>query len=214
MSVPPASERPRGQWLRPIVWLLAAAVLLTLLFVGIRLARTGVSLASFTRGQPPQITHDLVVERLQDVAKLVSTEMTVRDVVVYEQTRFASTKRALLVVTGKVLAGIDLQHGSDVRIDHAARHITIVLPPARILAVDVVDVRTYDESAGLLNPFRPEDRDAIQREIRHKLLEAGQQSGLLAHADSSAKVMLQQLLSTDGYTVDVVRSATLVPPTG
>ncbi|HKO15248.1 MAG TPA: DUF4230 domain-containing protein [Gemmatimonadaceae bacterium] len=206
--------RPGARWLRPLGWLAAAAALLIVLVVGIRLAQGTLSLASLVRAQPPQITHDLVVERVQDVAKLVSTQMTVRDVVVYEQTRFASTKRALLVVTGRVLAGIDLQHGTDVRIDHAARRITITLPPARVLAVDVIDVRTYDESAGLLNPFRPEDRDAIQRQIRHKLLEAGQQSGLLTHADSSARVMLQQLLARDGYTVDVVRSSVLVPESG
>ena len=63
------------------------------------------------------------MQRLQSVAKLVATEMTLRDVVVYEQTRFASTKRALIVVTGRVAAGIDLEHGADVRIDSVdARH--------------------------------------------------------------------------------------------
>ena len=52
-----------------------------------------------------------------------------RDVVIFQHTRFGSTKRALLVVTGKVLAGIDLQKGMDVKIDHGARKITIILPP-------------------------------------------------------------------------------------
>ena len=31
----------------------------------------------------PRVSHDFVVQQLQDVAKLVSTEMTLRDVVVY-----------------------------------------------------------------------------------------------------------------------------------
>jgi hypothetical protein len=166
------------------------------------------------RNPDPRVTHDVVVEQLRDVAKLVSTEMTLRDVVVFEHTRFGSTKRALLVVTGKVLAGIDLQKGTDVKIDHGARKITITLPPARILAVDVVTVRTYDESAGLLNPFTTEDRDAMQRRVRLTLIGAGQQSGLLAHADRSARQMLQELFSRDGYSVEVTTPVQLEMPKG
>ena len=44
----------------------------------------------------------------------MASEMTLRDVVTYQQTRFGSTKRALLVVTGRVSAGIDLAQGSEV----------------------------------------------------------------------------------------------------
>jgi len=88
---------PRGV----LVW---GAVVITLL-LGVALATTAlVRATSVTRGvfgppAPPTITQQVVVEQLQSVAKLVATEMTLRDVVVYEQTRFASTKRALIVVT-------------------------------------------------------------------------------------------------------------------
>jgi hypothetical protein len=80
--------------------------------------------------------------------------------------------------------------------------------------VEVLDVRTNDEQAGLFNPFRPEDRDAIQRQVRHQLYTAGEQSGLLVHADSSAARLLKDLLSRNGYTVDVVKSAALIPSSG
>ena len=200
--------------LRAAFRLLLVVGLLVVLIAGISLTQRAASFSLFPRPEPPRVTHDLVVQQLRDVAKLVSTEMTVRDVVVYDATRYGFTKRALVVVTGKVLAGIDLGATTDVRIDSAARKITIVLPPARILGVEVIDVRTYDERAGLFNPFRPEDRDAIQRQVRHKLYEAGEQSGLVSHADSSARVLLERLLSRDGYSVDIVRSAALTPVTG
>src|SRR5918992_1685493 len=199
---------PRG-----VMRLLFPAGLLILLGLGFGIAQRALTPGWF-RSQPPQITHDLVVEQLQDVAKLVSTEMTMRDVVVFQQTRYGMTKRALLVVTGKVLAGIDLKKGTDVKIDHAGRTITITLPPAEILAVDVVNVRTYDESAGLLNPFTTEDRDAMQRRVRTTLVAAGQQSGLLGHADRSARQMLQELFSRDGYTVEVTTPVRLEAPRG
>lgn len=202
------------RWTRSIAWLLVATALVLIVGLGVGIARRAESFSLLPKPEPPRVTHDLVVQQLQDVAKLVSTEMTLRDVVVYDASRYGFTKRALLVVTGKVSAGIDLRTGTDVQIDRAARRITITLPPARLLSVEVLDVRTYDEQAGLFNPFRPEDRDAIQRQVRHQLYTAGEQSGLLVHADSSASRVLKDLLSRDGYTVDVVRSAALTPAPG
>jgi len=74
-----------------------------LVVVGLSVVRRAISIPWLSPA--PRITHELVVDQLRDVAKLVSTEMTMRDVVIYEQTRFGFSKRALLVVTGKVLAG-------------------------------------------------------------------------------------------------------------
>lgn len=165
-----------------------------------------------------RVTHDIVIDRVRTVAKLVSSEATVRDVVVYENTRFGSTKRSLVVVTGRLLAGVDL--GTDgaaatVNIDHEARRIDIALPPAQLLAVEVVTLRTYDERAGLWNPFRPDDRDAIQQQVREQLERAGNETGLLERADRSAATLLETLLAQDGYTVTVTRrSPAIVAPTG
>lgn len=164
--------------------------------------------------QPAVITQDVVVERLRAVAKLVATEMTLRDVVTYRQTRFGSTKRTLLVVTARVSAGINLERGARVQIDSAERRITVTLPPAEIFGVDVVNVRTYDERAGLLNPFKPRDRDAIQQRIRAQLIVAARRSGILEHADESAARVLRELLAQDGYTVEIRRQLTLQQPTG
>ena len=203
---------PRGV----LVW---GAVVITLL-LGVALATTAlVRATSVTRGvfgppAPPTITQQVVVEQLQSVAKLVATEMTLRDVVVYEQTRFASTKRALIVVTGRVAAGIDLEHGAEVRIDSATRVITVTLPPAQVMSVDVLNVKTYDESSGWLNPFRPEDRDRIQQMVRAQLTTAARESGILTHADQSAVKVLTELLGRDGYRVEVVRPVVEHRPTG
>src|SRR5436309_182493 len=202
------------RWTRGLFLLVVAVVLVLLLGLGVGIARRAANFSILPKAEPPRITHDLVVQQLQDVAKLVSTEMTLRDVVVYDASRYGFTKRALLVVTGKVSAGIDLGPTTNVQIDDAARRITISLPRARVMSVEVLDVRTYDESAGIFNPFRTEDRDAIQRQVRHQLYTAGEQSGLLVHADSSATRVLKELLGKDGYTVEIVRSAALTPSTG
>src|SRR6186997_3643903 len=201
---------------RVLIWGLVAIVLLLASLGGLMALRGASSLVGRVAGPPapPRITQALVVERLQTVAKLVASEMTLRDVVTYEQTRWGSTKRALLVVTGRVSAGIDLAQGSDVSIDSSTRTITVTLPPAQVLGVDVLDVKTYDEHAGLLNPFRPEDRDAIHRLVREKLVTAARESGILIHADRSADRVLIELLAQDGYTVKIVRPMVVDKPTG
>lgn len=200
---------------RTLGWGLVIIALLFAIALGAGLVRraTGV-LGDIGKPSEPQLTQQIVVERLREVAKLVATEMTLRDVVVYEQTRFGSTKKVLLVVTGRVAAGIDLERGTDVRIDSAAKRITVTLPPAQIFSVDVLNVTTYDERAGLLNPFRPEDRDLIQRRIRTQLQLAARQSGILEHADQSATKVLTELLGHDGYTVEIRRPIAVQQPTG
>ena len=148
------------------------------------------------------ITHDVVVQQVKAVAKLVSSEAMVRDVIVYQNTWYGSTKRSLVVVTGRLLAGIDLRDSPDVIIDHARRHITIRIPRAKLIAVEIRDMRTYDERGGLWNPFTREDRDNIQRQARAQLTAAGSQLELLRHANDSAVELLRMLLAKDGYTVD------------
>ena len=158
------------------------------------------------------MTHDVVVSQMRAVAKLVSSEATVRDVVVYENTWYGSTKRSLVVVTGKLMAGIDLGDKPEVAIDHDKKLITLKIPPAKLVGVEITDMRTYDERGGLWNPFKPEDRDAIQRQARAQLSAAGQQVEFLRHANESAAQMLRLLLAKDGYTVEVITRGTPAKP--
>lgn len=214
MATSLAPRRNRGP-LRLIAVLVALAVAV---YVGGRMAGSEGPLARWFRPTPPQVDHAMVVTELRNVAKLVSTEMTVRDVVTFEQSRFGMRKRALIVVTGRVLAGIDLGAGgvdsTAVSIDHEKRAIAIRLPRAKVLGVEVVESRTWDEDEGLLFQFTPQDRDEIQRRVRAQLLQLGERSGLLPQAERSAQQLLRTLLARDGYTVEVTVSGRPVSPAG
>ena len=197
-----------------LLWPLLVVVAILMMVGGVVLARSATGMVGgFFRGSEPTITQAVVLERLEEVSKLVSSEMVLRDVVIYEQTRFHSTKRALLVVTGRVTAGINLRRAS-VQIDDSRKLVTVTLPPADIVGVEVLSVTTYDEQSGFLNPFTPDDRDEIQSRIRTQLKTAARQSGILDHADASVVKALAALLRTDGYTVEVRRPLTLTLPTG
>lgn len=199
---------------RLLLWGLVLVALGSAAAIGLALARRISGISLFGKPAPPIVTQQSVVEQLRQVAKLVSVEMTLRDVVTYEQTQYRSTKRALLVVTARVAAGIDLSTSTDVHIDSAARRITVSLPPAQVMNVDVLDVTTYDERAGLWNPFRAEDRDVIQRRVRAQMQSTAQSSGILKHADESAAKILTDLLAHDGFTVEIRRPPIARRPPG
>ena len=149
------------------------------------------------------VTQAVVVGKMRTVAQLVTSETTVRDVVTYENRRLGSTKRALVVVTARVLAGIDLDRGTEIAIDHEERKVRVELPAASVLAVEITEMRTWDEQNGILNRFRPADRDTIFALARRQLAEGAAQTGALAHADTSARRLLEALINADGYTTEV-----------
>jgi hypothetical protein len=197
-----------------------AAILLSLLLLGGALLLIGTALRHFpplARGLLPDrsetsVTHGVVVERVRAVAQLVTSETTVRDVVVYQNRRLGSTKRSLVVVTGRVLAGIDLDAGTQVDVDNRDHRVRVVLPKAKVLGVEVTQLRTYDERSGLWNPFRPADRDTIYHLAREQLIQAAGELGVAAHAEESARRLLRALIHADGYAIDVTFSGTPVAP--
>lgn len=187
-----------------------AAILITILLLGGAVLLIGLAIRRFApvdsllAGRAgPRVSHGVVVEQVRSIAQLVTSETTMRDVLIYQQSRLGSTKRSLVVVTGRVTAGIDLDAGTQVDIDNQARRIRVILPRAKVLGVEVTQLKTYDERNGLWNPFRPADRDTIYHLSREKLRDAATELGAAAHAEESARRLLQALISTDGYTVEV-----------
>lgn len=199
---PPSALPPWRRYAKPAV----LALLFLVAFLAIRsMVRAfdpfGIGKA---RAGTTAVTQAVIVGKMRTVAQLVTNETTVRDVVTYENRRLGSTKRALVVVTARVLAGIDLDRGTEVAIDHEARKVRIELPAASVLAVEITEMRTWDEENGLFNRFRPADRDTIFALARRQLADIAGETGALAHADTSAKRLLEALISADGYTTEVV----------
>ena len=196
----PTKDAPRRRWLLPLVGGLAlASVLIMVLAIG----RVGSALGRVMGPGTTEVDQAVVVEKTRAVARLVTSETSLRDVVVYETRHLGSTKRSIVVVTGRVLTGFDLDRGTEVRVDQEARRIRVQLPPAAVLGVEVTGLRTYDERSGLWNPFRPSDRDSIFRLAREQLVATAGELEMQAHAEESARRLLQAMVSADGYTTEV-----------
>jgi uncharacterized protein DUF4230 len=183
--------------------LLPASLLVTAgALVGLLAGRAQRNTAMFSRANT-RIDQRLVLDRLHSVANLVTTEVALRDVVIYENTRLGSTKRSLVVVTGKALVGFDLTREARARIDEPSKTIEVTLPHARLIGVDVLQLKTYDESRGLWNPFHPADRDTIYQVARERLKSAAEELGVREHAEAGARSVLAALFAADGYKVRV-----------
>ena len=180
--------------------LVGGAVVVVLLVAG----RVRSAVGSFTHpGGSTTVTQSVVVERMREVARLVTSETTLRDVVLYRNSRLGSTKRSLVVATGRILTGFDLDRGTEVKVDQSARRIHLTLPPAAVLGVEITELKTYDEERGLWNPFRPADRDSIFQLARRQLVATAGELALARHAEESARRLIPALVSVDGYTTDV-----------
>ena len=185
----------------PFWWLIAG----TLIAVCVGIAGITWLISRFApQPNTTSVSHSVVVERVQKVAKLVSSETTLRDVIIYEDTWYGSTKRALVVVTGRVLAGIDLDTGSSVQIDEKARKITVTLPQPSILGIEITEMKTYDEQRGLWNPFNAADRDALFQRAREQLEKTSGELEITETARTSASELLEGMFASNGYSVEVV----------
>jgi hypothetical protein len=192
------SSRRRPTWPLLLSLLLFALAVL----VGRGVARGTAPLRRLTGGETT-VSQAVVVEQTRAVARLVTSETSLRDVVAYENQRLGSTKRSLVVVTGKVLTGFDLDRGTEVTIDHPGRRIRITLPPPAVMGVEITELKTYDEQRGLWNPFRPSDRDTIFALARRQLVESAGEIELARHAEESARRLLEAMVHADGYTTEV-----------
>ena len=202
-AAPPPAPGALRRWRVPLV----IADVLLVGFLAVRAAwRSFDPLAPLNESRKGRttITNAVVAGKVQNVAKLVTTETLVRDVVTFENTRLGSTKRALVVVTAKVLAGIDLEGGTEINVDHLQRRIRIVIPAAGVLCVEITEMRTWDERSGLWNRFTPADRDTIFAIAREQLTRTAEETGALAHANTSARRVLEALVGGEGYATEIV----------
>jgi hypothetical protein len=192
-------EPPQVRFRQLVALLLAACVGAGLTLAALHRPLRGVlSTAGTTR-----IDEATILERLHSVAHLVTTEVALRDVVTYQNTRLGSTKRSLVVVTGKALVGFDLKDHSHARVDELGKIIDLTLPSATLVGIDVVQLKTYDESRGLWNPFHPSDRDTIYQLARVRLRSAAEELGVREHAEAGVRQVLSALFAPSGYRVRV-----------
>jgi hypothetical protein len=199
-------ETPRG---RGVLALLGG-----LLFAG------GVAGAGFwywrARERAVREESQTVVEALQRVARLSTIEMTVSDWRLRRDERnlfgflpWPCRKTVAVFYRGKVAAGFDLSagRGLGVSVERVTRRVTVRLPPARLLYVDIPPPELVVADGSVCNQVTADDYARLAVEARQAIERQALGGGVLARAESHARELLAEVARPLGYQLEVTFGA-------
>lgn len=110
---------------------------------------------------------------------------------------FTEKKTLVLIIRGRVIAGIDLKKLKDEQVFVKDDSIRLVLPPAEILEVitNPAGIETFAETG----TWSEAEVLAVKNSARRRLLEKAASQQLLQQASDRARVVIEQFLSASGF---------------
>jgi len=151
----------------------------------------------------PRVTvgQHTIVEQQNSVLELVTLEKAVTKRRKLDNTWLQSTKTLEVECDLVVRAGFDLTQPFVIELKGDGSALSVSLPPARILGVDLRDVRFLRDEDGFWNKLTPADREAALRELRESVELEARNSDLPQSARELAEKRLSELLSMPGRTI-------------
>lgn len=156
---------------------------------------------------------DVLLERIQKVAKLVTVEGYFTEIYDYKDYwRFDWTpfqKKALLRVKGKVAVGYDLSKLKIETLPEQKLMRISNLPDPVILSTEH-DVDYYDLTQGIFNRFTSEDFTKLNQNAKKILEDKARESDLMITAVSQGQElfdMLQSMVESAGWKMEFVRDS-------
>lgn len=149
-----------------------------------------------------EISSEILQDGVRELGLLVTDEYYFTEVVSYSSIKrlwkidLGITESSYLAsYDGIVRAGVDLSAAS-IDKDDAKKRITVSLPAAEIVSVDI-DPETfqlYSEKAGLGNPISAEDFNNSLVELEATARDKALERGLLERADENAKALIRNVI--------------------
>jgi hypothetical protein len=169
----------------------------------------GLGVAFFT-GSLPGLGEDreVTVEEVQKLNELSSVQWTESVIVPQESGEnsfvpdFLRGESVVLIATGQVRAGVDLDElrRGDVSVEEGL--VTIKLPEPEIFssALDEEETRVYDRDQGLLDFNLDEDLETeARREAVSRLESSARDNGILEQAEENAETSLRAFIQSLGF---------------
>ena len=161
----------------------------------------------------PEITSDLLEQRLQSVQDLVSVEYHYTNMGKFEnhadfygwRVPF-TTKSFIISYDGTILAGVDL---SQAQVSVSGDRVTVTLPDAAVISHEIPEdsIQVFDETRNIFNPITIEDYTGFTDEQKKEVQEKAIANGLLDRAEEEAAAavdtLLRMLPGMDDYTLTV-----------
>jgi hypothetical protein len=148
-----------------------------------------------------------ILQGVRKVCKLSTMEMSLADYAKKTVPKtvdlpFTKEPTAYLFYSGIVSAGFDVcDNAASIDIVHAKREVRMVLPPPRILSVDVQRFETINEDSGFLNDIAHADRNRWYGEARAALERGARAAGVLERATAHARELFAGFVGSHGYTL-------------
>jgi hypothetical protein len=146
-------------------------------------------------------------KKLQQLNELGTVEYVVTKVVKADDNatwyKFGDRK-IIFTCKAHLKAGIDLSElpKDSIRIDAAAKSVSLVLPKAKLLSCNMKpdDIRlVYEKTALVRSSFSNFERDAIMGQGEKNIMESVAELGILTDARNNAKMFLEAFLRQAGY---------------
>lgn len=199
-------DKPRKLHLRRKLLLLAALVLAlgAAFFCGAVLSH---------REAQPQITTDLISQRLTDVQELSTVAYFYTNMGRFEnQLDFygwavpLTRKSFIISYDGTIKAGVNL---ADITVQVSGDTVTVTLPPAEILSHEIPEdsIEIFDETHNIFNPIQISDYTGFTRDQKVQVEARAVENGLLEEAAQRARTAVNGLLSLmlgmEDYTLTI-----------
>ncbi len=141
----------------------------------------------------PELREDLVVDRIRQVAKFVSVEYHMADILEYAQEQYLPffDKKMLIIAKARVLAGFDFDKGIRVTVEEREgrkQAVHIILPHPEIISVEP-EYRYYD----IRGTIPPEEHTLILMKAKAALRQAAVREGILDKARESVQTRVPYL---------------------
>ncbi|MGE0084737.1 MAG: DUF4230 domain-containing protein [Desulfococcaceae bacterium] len=141
----------------------------------------------------PEMREDLVIDRIRQIAKFVSVEYHMADIIEYTQEQYLPfwDKKMLIIAKARVLAGFDFDKGISVTVEERGgqkQAVHITLPRPEIISVEP-EYRYYD----IRGSIPAEDHTLILSRAKTALRQAAIREGILDKARESVQIRLPYL---------------------
>jgi hypothetical protein len=153
------------------------------------------------------VESSVLLEQYLNVLKLITNEGKFQEIYSYKDywgyDIAPLRKKALIRATGRVLVGYDLEEAEITLREEDRMVILEKLPKADILAMEV-DIDYYDLDAGTFNPFRSEDLNKIEKDVKQRMREKALQSDLFRRADEQVHLFyltLKEMARQAGWEI-------------
>lgn len=156
----------------------------------------------------------VVIKQIQSMSRLQTTTYTLEQAIVREKPPWFlwtfGGQKLLLIVHGKVTAGVDLGKlgVQNIKMSEETKTVHIQLPPAEIFDSFLVDDKTriYDYDKGFLGSVDVKLIEDTREQGLDQIVRAACEDGVLDRATKDAQVSMAQLLLATGVQVEFDQS--------